>query len=784
MNFNIMEMAKELEIKRVIIIDDDLPNNDMDLQKVDDAFKDYKRENKRTDKYKDFKDNNFNEKEIKIIDSDEYQIDAENDLNTKIYKFLINKEYIYLDNQNHQLEALTNFLNKELSEIELIQSNRIDEKITLADKDLIIIDVNLDKQHENLKGYTVIDKIKKAISRETEKAENKESSSDLFRYRNFNYILFISSKYELELNEEYGEIYNLRVEQQKNEFFRMLRKEFSAYEFVVFNFLHKDLLIEEVDLKNEISKILYEFSITKTFFKFLNGLSSKIEQSKEIVFNDFYSLNMATLKHIIEDNIVYEGISEFEFFNDLICKLINKENSQADLIKVIHEYANEIKEWDEPIIQYHLDKNLLEIREKELYKNVNSCFEPVQFGDIFKFDLDNEENQNLLLISQQCDMTIRSDGERAAKNLTMLKDYKKKGCFFKIERYEEKEKKPSAYYWYKREPLILPADILDLCSLNSEGFCKMNIRDHYVPNFDVLLTEAHKKRIENFYYKLTEEIRNIEAIVDSVKKTELKRRLRYVIINDIAVRYNIDDEKNVDFGIKRIKRLDDNVTKEIQQEYVNQLNRIGQPISINAKSAKDIQLVVKISGCDCNKLKAKTVGSEFKNQYILINYNECMKLLNKFSKAHKFLDISSVIDQIEKYALEPFYFQGDETKFIRIDAEDIEELKNNNININENKIEINLDNEMKLSLDTNYVLTEDECFIKSIDSNKLGLFVLEKYIEYLKIDHNNLNLKQSDIIMKQKEKKYVNLNSSQIKNLINYSFSNRGELIVRRCSTN
>lgn len=782
MAYDIKKMAEDLEISRIVIIDDDLPKKDKDLQKLNDAYKSYMEEVRRRTWLEEFKDICTDEKEYQMICSTEYEINEDNELNSRIYDFLCSKEYIKQPAKNEQLQGLTTFLQNELSTLAIIENNGINEDVKLMNRDLIIIDYNLDKQQKDLKGHAIIQKINAAIKKNKQNEEPVEHSESPELFNNFYYVLFISSNTEVKFNDNSNDVYNLKDYPRKNEFFRKLRKEFSAYEFVVFNFLHKDLLIEETSLSEEFTKILYEFSISKTFFNFLDCLSNKIEHSKSIVFNDFYSLNLRTLKNIIKDNIEKEGVSEFEFFNDLICKLINKENSDPELIKSIHNSANEIKAWSEPIVEYHLDKTLLEIREKELYKDSNSYFAPIQFGDIFSLDLGDGTWLNLLLISQQCDMTIRNNGERATKNVTLLKDDKSKGCCVRTEKYDAEKKKLTSYNWYKREPVLLPADILDLVSLNNQGTCSINMKVDANTISKKLLTDNHRKRIIKFYDNLILEIRKTEENIKSLNNSTLQEKLRFVVINGITVRYKIDEEQNVDFGIKRLNRLDEDITQEIQQGYANQLNRIGQALAITGKGFTDINFSIKIFGCDCKKIKAKIIEFDLNNKCVLIDYKDCMKILEKFSKTNEFLNLKEIVSVIENYASEPFYFEGDNTKYIRIDGEDIIELKSKNIDLNvkEENIEIKLHDISELFLDHNPKIPENEFFIKGDDKDKLGLFVVDRIVTDLGIDYCSLGLHEKDVITKPEEKVFVNINSTKIKNLIEYSYGEEGALVIRK----
>ncbi len=770
------KVTESLDIKRIAIIDDDFhtENDGIDFDRLNEAFYLYKDDVGRGTLIKELKEVGISVDEIGVVCKDDYEVNNYSDINLKIRDFLVKNGYFEEESSAEQLDKLCVFLKSTFKKKKLLKYEKINEKVKLRNNDLIIVDYNLDKQSHDFKGYAILNKIKSSM-----KKGNNNGKEERFYY-----ILFISSRTNLEYG---GNSYDLTKLVEKNEFFRKLRSEFDAYDFVVFNYLHKDLMDDESALNENFQKIIYEFSITKAFYNFLKKLSDKIDHSKSIIFKDFYSLNLRTIKKMIKDNIEKEGISEFEFFNDLICNLISKENSDLLLIKDIHNSAYEIKCWKEPLIEYYLDKSLLEIRKKVVYMEVNKTFMPIQFGDIFTIHTNDAEKRNIdvkkksfasLLISQECDMTIRNNGERSNRNAVLLKDNKLYGCCENVDKYIAKGKGTEMYHWYLRDPIIVPCDILDLASIHPDGKSILNIDINVEDAIANVLSENHKDRIRHFYNRLVVDIRKTETDIQSISESS-KDNYRILKINDVFWNYTIDPNGVVDFRVERINRLDKAIVQRIQQEYVNQLKRIGQQLDFTGKSAENKELMLFINECKCSNVKVKLVNDMDKKQ-IYIDEGSFIGAVKRFSQKHAFLHVDEIYDLFKNISSEPpIYSQNDNKAYIKIGEEELEILKNNNfvMNLEDLNITIKLKDIKKICLNCDKTIYSDDIYIRKTDE-KLDLLVINDVLNDLGIDYKNLSLKPTDIESKGSGIDYVNINAFNIRKLLEFTYDKEEDFLI------
>lgn len=676
-------IIKELGIKRAIIIDDGYKILEGDyayierLQALNDSFNEYKKETKLGIKKRELLDFGFTDEEIEDILQDEYEINDRNikkDNNQKIIDFLTNAGRFVKNEKNKDiiLVKLEEFIKNQLEIDDVITYYNIGHVLDICKYDLLIVDYDL---QENVTGDEILGQIRALL--ESKHPKIKEDENEIFKIDEIYHVVFMSSKSEFELP---GTTYSLIKPLKKNEYFRELRKKYGFYQCVVFNYIQKKLISDNSEEKIQLifQDILSEFKLTRMFFDFLNSLYKQISLSKSEVFKDFYSLNLKTIKSVIDEEIQQEGVAEFKFFNDLICNLISKQNTGLELIKEINNIVDNIKNLNELTDEPYLDMGLVDIRKKEIYEDVSHTYAPIDFGDIFKFDF-SDCPQHILVISQQCDLAIRRNGKRNCKNAILLRDSESNSCGIEVDRYElsDDERDTKKYCWDKVNPLTLPCEILDLTTLNNDGSSKLYLEADIEQITKNLITEGHRQYMKEIYKVLLDKINENEKAIEGVDES-IKNKCRIININENYVRYVINDEKReADFGIKRIHRLDMKVTYKVQQEYTNVLNRIGQNLDI-ASLYKEKKCNIYLNGKKCTNstVNLMLIKNKSRRDHILVDYHDLVNEINAISKVYGFYDFNELLTKLEHFTVTSiFNIFSKKNEFIKLTVSHLAELK-------------------------------------------------------------------------------------------------------------
>ncbi len=144
-------------------------------------------------------------------------------------------------------------------------------------------------------------------------------------------------------------------------------------------------------------------------------------------------------------------------------------NTQIARIRVIREVKTDV-EPDYPPNQRW------EIRKSELYDEgefINSAHLPLEPGDIFALG-----NKKFILVAQPCDLIVRSDGQRAAKTVTLLKvttppDTPRTPYKFPLDYFTLDSGGKKGYAKF-RSAYTISTQVLDLAVLNPDGRCRLD----------------------------------------------------------------------------------------------------------------------------------------------------------------------------------------------------------------------------------------------------------------------------------------------------------------------
>ena len=254
-------------------------------------------------------------------------------------------------------------------------------------------------------------------------------------------------------------------------------------------------------------------------------------------------------------------------------RIFEKARYYEKLCSVINEAAGN---------EQALTSTLKEYREIELYnKHVNAQHCEITTGDIFKIG-----SSYYLLVSQACDICLRSDGHRQLQLATLheIQDNIQTEFSYPLSCFLDM-RKPAVMY---RAVKILPFDILDLCVLNANGQATVVLND--LESFDETL-ESYTNNYKLRFGEVLNNVKNIQkskAIIDSflnkgasVSARDAKDAYGFLESLDPNLKKYDSVGIAISFPVSRIARLSELMTIDIVKEYGIVLSRIGHPFDFS-----------------------------------------------------------------------------------------------------------------------------------------------------------------------------------------------------------
>ncbi|KOR87826.1 hypothetical protein [Paenibacillus solani] len=326
-------------------------------------------------------------------------------------------------------------------------------------------------------------------------------------------------------------------------------------------------------------------------YRVTNFLTDALKQGIELAGNHFKNIEQSTFSNIFLNFSNDEGVSIVDTLTRVLL-VLTKHNlndkitrTYEDLVKLISDYENMAVLFPQQEIQNLSEVN--EIRKKEKYNYwINDHYYPVSFGDIFSIN-----NEEYILISQPCDITLRAKGDRKIKNGLLLKISTEKpnhGNVFPLEYFKTGE---TSYIDLKDE-LQVDLDILDLCSLNDDGCAKLIINN--TDDMEVEKERHYSIGLRNRLHKVKKRITRIYKDKNLLKETlstladrggadvadlvEVYHRKEKEIWEGFITINNFHDESDyIYYDVQRICRLDELVTNSLSFEHFTVSSRIGLP---------------------------------------------------------------------------------------------------------------------------------------------------------------------------------------------------------------
>ena len=401
-----------------------------------------------------------------------------------------------------------------------------------------------------------------------------------------------------------NEVSDLLTHEKKVQYLK--ENEIQGREFAI---LYQFWPISKIADKDELVQSMVEMISKSLYGKALNKMIELKHTSIEKAFEDLLQIDINNLDDMIIESFI-EGGRITESYELLIDSLIKK-NSLFQMMKT------EILAYEKELLKYEAKRGEEILRKEKIVNNnkyndfrkrsdkkkvVGAPYKDTllygvadysiiikycnpSMGDIFIYTEASGKKQYAgMLISQECSLIIRKNKyvEKAARNANELlllifeiveinKDIDDKlikeldTCIWPIKINDKiyllKNTKTSMY---------IDSDILDLCSLNSDGQARINY------NIDVLeYKNIHSKEYYNdLKSRLIEKINNVRAQI--AENYNLQKDS--IDVGNVILSLAFGVSFNGDFILQRICKIDEKRTLHIIHEYLNGIGKI--PLSI------------------------------------------------------------------------------------------------------------------------------------------------------------------------------------------------------------
>ena len=334
-----------------------------------------------------------------------------------------------------------------------------------------------------------------------------------------------------------------------------------------------------------------------------------ISQAQDATKKRLDILDAYAFDHIVIDSSFKEGVWEPEtllrindfLFGDYVREEILKDPTYKDSINAELEIARAIGRIKVTDVSYD---DHLSLRRQELYlsaKPLNAFNSPIENGDIFSIG-SGKKAKKYVLVSQQCDLAIRSDGHRKSRYGTLLEISESSESSLKstIESYNRKDPFRQHYFADKfkmtyfdemankdlkigvvdfGKSVLLDIDVLDLAAFNTDGNCKIDLINP--PAITTQLPSSWRNRLEVVLHKfrtLSADLDSLKPIIDTLTPEETQKQIWHTLMPTVSFIDKIGHDPSYsdgvfNFGIQRIKRYREPKATLLLNKYTRYLSR-------------------------------------------------------------------------------------------------------------------------------------------------------------------------------------------------------------------
>lgn len=535
------ELVPLLNISKVLVIDDELFINYE--ERIEPAIQ-ILEQNRSSEEFKKMFVGILDESEFQeLLEYGDYGLLYNDEEKRNIILELVTQHSpeMFKGNAYHILDKISSLF-KDL-EVEGRIDPRASGKHSISEYDLIFMD------YEYAHNYTAV------------KALEELNLND----KKINYVVFVSAKETFDVTNDTS--YSVDDVEVRQKLFRKLRSDNSSRFTALLSYINKKNTTEDNKFNQEIYQTLLEFESGKLMLDAINSLTGLLTDGIEEVRKKLLLTNTKTMKALITDKIEIEGVSETSYLVDFSLAMVkNLVNEKIVRLEEIHNNLGRIQGWPCEIWDYETDQHMRDLRKIQLLdQSVNFRYEPIWFGDVFEIYFEGETTK-AVLISQICDLVVRmlkKGDELPNRNeimgtLILQSKLPGNGNTMYRNRIGNDE-----IYWDVRKKMFFPTELLDLCSTNEDGDA----------------TLIFGSNIERKFSWSNHHLTYMKELIKSKEETysTLNNGEQYVYYNGMSYKMNKDSQK-VSFYIKRIGRLDNNVTNHIVNLYVNAQTRVPLPL--------------------------------------------------------------------------------------------------------------------------------------------------------------------------------------------------------------
>lgn len=259
----------------------------------------------------------------------------------------------------------------------------------------------------------------------------------------------------------------------------------------------------------------------------------------------------------------------------------------------------------------HTEK--FKIRHQELYESpelLNPLRRPIDNGDMFKITDGARKNKRYILIAQECDLMVRSEGDKRGKrgaNMAVLAEVtvisKDKVLNEQVTTYQKQiDKKKFGNHFFAdryllnyfelgtdkvgivdfKDTLLVDLNILDLAVFDLTGNARLDLANpNYSAAYHNTAWQSRYEIIAQEYTKIADDLdlsySSLDMVTDEGRRASLKAKINRVFsfINPAGLVMNYSNRK-FDFGVERTGRLRLPKSKHLLDRYYLHLSRFAE----------------------------------------------------------------------------------------------------------------------------------------------------------------------------------------------------------------
>jgi hypothetical protein len=248
--------------------------------------------------------------------------------------------------------------------------------------------------------------------------------------------------------------------------------------------------------------------------------------------------------------------------------------------------------------EFHPYREKLQLRHSDIYEKgelINELHYPLENGDIFKVVEGTKRDTYFILVSQECDLMVRSHGSRGVKNAVLLRIIElptgKLKSQIDAKRHYFQNKFHLQYFFPGSdkemvvdflEPYIIDLDILDLCVFDRRGLANIDLESTFDKD---LVSSSWEKRYDKLYGSFKAKATNFNKLISDIEIKEVpgstRKEIKRTILNNLSPFQQIGKPMNLsgsrfDFGIKRVLRFKRKGASYLLDRHSKHMSRVAE----------------------------------------------------------------------------------------------------------------------------------------------------------------------------------------------------------------